>query len=194
MTQHVGALLLAAGFSKRFGGTKLFAELESGQQVVAQTYQRIRAAVEQVIIVTRPELEAEITALTAAPVVFAESDRGMGATLAFGVNEITKLGWDACLVCLADMPFIQTETYADIAANTASNQITIPTYQGKYGNPVAFGCEFFSDLSALTGDAGGRPVIRRHQSAVLEVPLDDSAILADIDTPQDLAALQQSLT
>ena len=62
MAAKVGALVLAAGFSNRYGSIKLCAKLNNGHTVFAETLQRIRAAVSAVTIVTRPELVPKLAA------------------------------------------------------------------------------------------------------------------------------------
>lgn len=42
----------------------------------------------------------------------------------------------------------------------------------------------------MTGDTGARAIVAAAGEAVTEVEVDDAAVLADIDTPDALAALQ----
>lgn len=194
MKNQTGALLLAAGFSKRFGGSKLIAELDNTNTVVFQTYQRLHAAVPEVVVISRPELAEAISEHAIKPQIFEGADRGMGATLAFGMNHISNLNWNACMICLADMPFIRESTYRELAEAAAPDRIVVPSFEGKLGNPVIFGRDYFPELLNVSGDAGGKPVIKRHQSSVLELALSDPAILADVDTPEELQSYQQTMS
>jgi len=47
---------------------------------------------------------------------------------------------------------------------------------------------FFARMAGIAGDTGARPLLRDNEDAVVEVPMDDDAILADLDTPEALAA------
>lgn len=185
---RIGALLLAAGFSSRFGGAKLLASLSAGTRVFDQTYARLQAAVPEVVVLTRPELSAELEADERRVEVFTEADRGMGATLAFGMR-FTE-GWDACMICLSDMPFIATATYRSLAEQATPDSILLPEFDGKTGNPVVFGHEFFAELGQLSGDAGAKVLTRQYPDKVIKLAVPDRAILMDIDTPEDLAQLQ----
>ena len=184
----IGALVLAAGFSSRFGSVKLCAELDNGLTMLEQTLQRISAVINPVIVVTRPELSNQIISHDIPVHIFDQAERGMGASLAYGISCIEH--WDACLICLADMPFIEQNTYQVLANTLASNTIVIPTYGNKKGNPVGFGRKFFKELKMLTGDGGARPVVQQHSEAIVKVKIDDPAILWDIDTPPDLILYQ----
>lgn len=188
MSAGVGALVLAAGFSNRFGSIKLCARLDNGKTVFEQTLERIQAAIKDVVVVTRPELADVLINHCETLNIFDQAEKGMGATLAYGIGLMPE--WDATLVCLADMPFIDSATYAQLAAELDQNAIVMPSYQGRAGNPVGFGRDYYGELALLSGDSGGRPVVQRHLDALRRLDVGDPAILYDIDTPDDLARLQ----
>jgi len=192
MTKPIGAIVLAAGFSKRFGDSKLLAQLHSGNTVVQQTLERIAEVFPHRIVVTRPELIPQLLPLAPGTsfLAFEHAEQGMGATLAFAAQHIGD--WRACLVCLGDMPFIEASTYRQIAEQIEEDSIVIPVLDSKIGNPVAFGSAYFDELGKLQGDAGGRKLITLHRSAVRELSVDDPGVLQDIDTPQELARYQDS--
>ena len=190
MAVRVGALLLAAGYSERFGSSKLLAELDSGNTLFTQTRDRLKAVVPDYIAVTRPELAQQLREIEPGINVCERARQGMGASLAFGIELAAAAQWDATLICLADMPFIESATYAQLAAAAKPDAIVIPCFDGRAGNPVSFGSQFYSDLLTLEGDAGGRVILQQHQPSVVKLAMDSESILADIDTPQDLAALQ----
>ena len=108
----------------------------------------------------------------------------MGYTIACGIARVAH--WDACLICLSDMPLICTDTYKTLLAALLKDNIVIPTYAAKKGNPVGFGRNFFPQLTQIGADTGGREVIRKHRSSCLQIAVDDAAILQDIDTRADL--------
>ena len=192
MTKPIGAIVLAAGFSKRFGDSKLLAQLHSGNTVVQQTLERIAEVFPHRIVVTRPELIPQLLPLAPGTsfLAFEHAEQGMGATLAFAAQHIGD--WRACLVCLGDMPFIEASTYRQIAEQIEEDSIVIPVLDSKIGNPVAFGSAYFDELGKLQGDAGGRKLITLHRSAVRELSVDDPGVLQDIDTPQERARYQDS--
>ena len=192
MTKPIGAIVLAAGFSKRFGDSKLLAQLHNGNTVVQQTLERIAEVFPHRIVVTRPELMPQLLPLAPGTsfLAFEHAGQGMGATLAFAAQHIGD--WRACLVCLGDMPFIEASTYRQIAEQIEEDSIVIPVLDSKIGNPVAFGSVYFDELGKLQGDAGGRKLITLHRSAVRELSVDDPGVLQDIDTPEDLARYQES--
>lgn len=193
MSGNVGALVLAAGFSNRFGSIKLCANLANGQSVFQHTLSNIRQAVPDIIVVTRAEVAPLIADSETDIRVFDDAELGMGASLAYGIRQLILPGsihWDGCLICLADMPFIRPESYTLIAESIKKDQIVVPYFQGKAGNPAAFGRDYFDRLSSLQGDHGGRMVVRENPASVYTLELDDPAILHDIDTPEDLTRFE----
>src|SRR4051812_3181218 len=77
---------------------------------------------------------------------------------------------EAAIFSVVDQPFLDGETFDALAASWADGQgeILISSYNGQRGNPVLFSRRFFEELASLTGDVGGRDVIRRHPENVAE--------------------------
>lgn len=193
MSANIGAIVLAAGFSNRFGGTKLSARLNSGSTVLQRTVAIIQSTIPQLLLVTRPEIQPAITDSSLHIEVFTDAEKGMGASLAFGMRQaLQHYEWDGCLVCLADMPFIKPETYLVLAEAQSPDNIVLPEYEGSTGNPVGFGRIFFAALAGLDGDQGGRDIVRDNPDAVVRIAVNDPAISQDIDTPEDLLRYDQA--
>jgi len=184
-------LLLAAGSGSRFGGDKLRYPLAPGLPMAAAAARTLRSVLPRVLVVVRPDQEGLCRALRdvgAEPVVYDEAERGMGASLAFGVSRLPDPG-GGCLVSLADKPFIRRESVAAVRDTFAQREdvIVVPTYGGRHGHPVAFGRNHLSALARLDGDAGGRQLIRERGDAVERLPVDDAGVVRDVDRPEDLA-------
>ena len=195
--KKVGALVLAAGFSRRFGASKLLAKLPDKPQVslLEQTLTSLSAALPSIVVVYRPELRDQFLAIgervqTENPdtaLSFSEFDdaaAGMGASLAHCANSMTD--WAAALVCLADMPYIRPSTYSLLAKTVTSDTIVAPYFNTARGHPIAFGSTYFDELRALSGDEGARSLLNKHRAKTLSLAVDDNGILIDIDTKEDL--------
>jgi len=189
-----GILLLAAGFSRRFGGIKLKAQLPNGNTIFQQTLKNIQQATDNIVVVGRKQLlEAGVYQgfpYTSDQILSLceDAEAGMGQSLSWGIQQVPA-HWRSVLICLGDMPFVQARTLTTLMQNSAPDRILIPTYNGQRGHPISFGCRYFEELAQSQGDTGGRHVIRDHAEQVVELEVDDEGILLDIDTPQTLAAL-----
>ena len=184
MITNLRAIILAAGSSKRFGRQKLFEMLPGGNTVLNETIFRVKRAVSEVSIITNVQIYSSLHDQNNQLKVCPEANLGMGATLAYGIKLVQTA--NACLVCLADMPFIKTTTYRTLAKSLTTDNIVVPVFNGKQGNPVGFGKRFFDDIMLLNGDSGGRSLLLLHPDSIQHVEVDDPAILYDIDTPEDL--------
>jgi len=194
---RIGAVLLAAGQSRRMGGpNKLLAELD-GVPMVARVAQRLLASrARPIIAVLGNQGDAVDTALGKLPV-----ERVRNPDFADGLSTSLKRGiaalppdLDGTLVCLGDMPLISGRHIDRLIAAfnpLEGRAIVVPTRRGKRGNPVLWSKRLFPEMAALAGDVGAKHLIGEHAEFVAEVEMDDDAILVDIDTPEALAALRQ---
>lgn len=192
-SRNLAAILMAAGSGSRFGGGKLTHPLPKHNETIAErAWLNLRAAMDCVCVVVRAGDTATLALfreLKAHVVICDDAALGMGHSLACAVRaNAYSEGW---IIALADMPFIRPETIAAVGKVIAQDRasIAIPTYRGTRGHPVGFGAEHFRELCALTGDAGAKSIVRRHQYSVTEVTTDDAGILQDIDQRDDLNTL-----
>ncbi len=90
---------------------------------------------------------------------------------------------------MADQPLVGADAYRRLArAYDDGARLAVATYGGVRGNPVLVGRDHWREALELTGDEGARVLLRRH--GALEVPCDGTGIAIDVDTPEDLAALE----
>lgn len=193
---RVAAVILAAGFSRRMGGTnKLLAPL-GGVPIVVRVVDALLAskAVKPLLVVVGHEADRVRAALHAHDVDFVENaayDEGLGASLRAGIEGLcARTEVDGALVALGDMPWIRS-THVDAlidAFDPAGPQtICVPVHDRKRGHPVLWSARHFAEMRKLGGDVGARALLEQHASAVQTVEIDDAAVHLDIDTPEMLA-------
>ncbi|MHC6225731.1 nucleotidyltransferase family protein [Pseudomonas sp. X10] len=194
MPCEVAALVLAAGYSQRFGSDKRQQRLDNGQRLLEASLALPCARLNEVWLVLRPD-EAWLQLPPGVRVVQGASTRlGMGHSIAAGVEQLALASQaEAVAIFLADMPFIQPGTLDALLARSAAGRICLPSHQGRMGHPVVFGRAFWPQLCQLEGDSGARTVLQRHHEAVHRVEVDDPGILMDIDHPADLPCAQPRL-
>ena len=186
-------ILLAAGFSRRFGApNKLLEALPGGFPIALASAKRLVEAIPLSIAVVRPENKALADLLKEAGLkVFfcSEQDTEMADSLSAAIKFSAAFAEssDGFIIALADMPYIDSQTIAAIATKLNEGaSIVVPTYQGKRGHPVGFSGKLRGELASLQGDEGARSILKRYPEEVIFLECNDSGILADIDTPADL--------
>lgn len=190
---RTGGILLAAGVGRRFGSDKRRARLRNGAMVFEHSLRILAAVCDETLLVLGaqddPQDFAEALPPTVRVVNAARSAGGMGFSLADAMAHADA--WDACLVGLADKPFVTEATMRTVRSLLATHDLVVPTHGGVPGHPVGFRRCHFTRLAALEGDAGARDLIRSLREQVHFVELDDPGILADIDTPEQLERWQR---
>ena len=197
---RVGALLLAAGASRRAGRVNKLLYPIGGEPMVRRVLRQLLASeVDDVVVVTGHDAEAVRAALDglgARQVHNVAHANGMGGSLACGLSALS--GHDAVLVCLGDMPDVSPALVDRLLAERRAigdeeraRSIVVPVARGRRGNPVLIGQAFFDLLLALEGDIGARELIRAHPDAVREIEVGDTAVLIDHDTPEELERLDE---
>ena len=192
--RRIGAVILAAGQSRRMGRrNKLLAAIDGTPMLTRVVDTVLASAAWPVVVVTGHEAEAIKLALAGREVGFAHNAgyaEGLSSSLASGVAAMS--GVDGVLICLGDMPRI-TPAHLDrlIAAfdPERGRSICVPTCRGKRGNPVLWSAAYFAEMRALAGDVGARHLMGEHGDEVHEVAIDDEAIFVDVDTPDALSAI-----
>jgi molybdenum cofactor cytidylyltransferase len=195
MTANIRGVLLAAGYSKRFGSNKLLYPLPAGSPgagtpIALAAARHFLEALPESVAVIRPRAQRLGKLLRDAgcnTVVCKNAAEGMGVSLAEGVRASADAhGW---VVALADMPYIKPETARIIAkALSEGAAIAAPAYRGERGHPVGFARRFLDELSGLRGDAGAREILKAHPDWITLYEVDDPGVLRDIDEPSDLQA------
>jgi molybdenum cofactor cytidylyltransferase len=193
MAATIRGILLAAGYSKRFGSNKLLHPLpagspDAGTPIALAAARHFVEALPESVAVIRPRAQRVGKMLREAgcnTVVCKNAAEGMGVSLAEGVRASADAhGW---VVALADMPYIKPETARIIArALSEGAAIAAPSYRGERGHPVGFARRFLDDLTGLRGDAGARDILKAHPDWITLYEVDDPGVLRDIDEPSDL--------
>ena len=194
-TPHIAVVVLAAGLSRRWGDDNKLAAHIDGQAMVARSVDvALGASARPVIVVLGHEAELVRTALADLPVTFQfapDYASGMAASLKAGIAAVPP-ECDGALVCLGDMPWVRPETL-DYLIGTfdlgGRDLALVPTYRGEWGNPMLIGRTMFGDIARLSGDRGAKSLLAGVPARVREIPVDDPAILRDVDQPSELAAV-----
>ncbi|HVH68247.1 MAG TPA: nucleotidyltransferase family protein [Gemmatimonadales bacterium] len=196
---RVAAVILAAGASRRMGpGRNKMLLLLDGESVVRRAARRALAAgLAPVVVVIGHEPDRIRRELQDLPVEFAVNPDYTGPTSGSLHQGLKALGLDvsAAVVMLGDMVRVTVETLAMLVA--AARGTDAPLVVSRYGDvtapPLLFRRALFPELLAWTGEGCGKAVVKAHSHEAMFVDRPE-ALLVDVDTPDDWAALEHTVT
>ncbi len=182
-------LLLAAGRSRRMGGTdKLMQEID-GEPLLRRSA-RIALTAGPVIAALPPaphRRHAALAELDLKIVEVPDAAEGMNASLRRAVAALPPQT-PAAMVLLADLPDLSAQDLSHVlgALDFSSKNLVWrgATEDGQPGHPVVFHKALFPELQALTGDTGAQSVAQAHRDRMVLVPLPGQNARTDLDTPE----------
>ena len=196
--KNVAALILAAGKSSRMGSANKLLALVGGTPMIARVAEAARASrARPVVVVTGFEADKVAAALAGmAAQIVANPDYALGlsTSLKAGLAALKDTGVTGALVLLGDMPHVTAATLDRLIAafaHSGGRAICVPEAEGARGNPVLWPADLFAELAALTGDTGARDLLAGHADRIVRVAAPAREILADVDTPEDLARARE---
>jgi molybdenum cofactor cytidylyltransferase len=191
----VAALVLAAGQGRRFGDEpKLLASFRGTSLVRWVAQAALGSCAAPVIVVTGHRAEEIEAALADLAVEFARNPsyaEGLSTSLKAGFRALPARA-EAAIVLLGDMPLVGSgviDRLVDAWRASGRPSALVPMTDGRRSNPVVLSRSLAPEIMALDGDVGAGPLLRR-RGDVAEYPLDDPALLRDVDTPAALAGLR----
>jgi molybdenum cofactor cytidylyltransferase len=203
VSDRIYAVLMASGFSKRFGeGNKLLAPFR-GKALARHTldlvcglgvfYRIFFAAAEDAVLAL-----AEGLPLTT--IRNGHPERGQRESIRLGLMVAggggPGGGAEYYLFFPCDQPLLDAAAVRRIIGARRPGCIVQPCYRGEPGNPVLFSGVFREELLNLAQGERGRVVMGRHRESLIRLELEESPgfpprnPLADIDDPRTLAALE----
>ena len=190
---RIFAVVLAAGESRRFGGSKQIARLPGSDETLVRRSTRLADAACRGRVLLVAGHDAGVVAADAADwgcfVVHNERyPEGLGTSVACAARSLAHAA-DALLLILADQPMISEAHLLAVCNSWTGNPLhTVATAFGdEIGPPALLPRGTFSRLQMLSGDRGAKSLF--HDDDVLLSTLRFDRAGVDIDTPDDLANL-----
>jgi len=188
---RIGAVLLAAGQSARFGSNKLLAGF-GGQPMVCRA---MDAAVQLeasrfAVVASCGEIAALARARGFDVIQNGAPEMGQAHSIVLGAKAMADM--DAVLFLAGDQPLLTGESLRLLVRRfeESGKGIACLADETHRGNPAVFAKAYFPELLRLSGDRGAKGILRAHEDDLLIVPCIGENELADADTPEVLADIQ----
>ena len=187
--KKIAAVILAAGASTRMGEPKQLLDWKGAPLLAHIADIALAAEFSPVIAVLGCHAEAAHTALGLRPIQSVMNWRwkeGLSTSVQTGLAAL-PFETEAAIFLQCDQPLITSRLLQTVAARFEETNAPIVhlSHSGQRSTPVLFARSLFSELTAVSGDEGGRAIIARRsdESAAVEVANPDRLI--DIDTAAD---------
>ena len=186
------AILMASGFSKRFGqNNKLLFPFE-GKALARHTLELVCdfSFPAGIFFVTATEETASLSAdLNTVKVVRNHSPcKGLRESIRLGI-EAANPNTEYFIFFPCDQPFLDAATVRLVLEAARQGCIVEPRYKGKPGNPCLFSADFREELLSLKEGETPRVLKTRHSNALISVEINNPLAHEDIDDEKSLETL-----
>ena len=187
-SDRVTAILLASGFSKRFGDRNKLLVPFRGKPMARHTLE-LAAAQDfsgGILFIAAPDEVAALAADLPAVRVIKNTapERGLRESVRLGVEAAGRAEYYMFFHC--DQPFLDRDTVLRIISERRPGCIVEPRYRGRPGNPALFSAFFREELLALGEGETPRIIKARHPELVRIADVTNPLALEDIDDEETL--------
>lgn len=194
--KKVTLVILASGFSRRFGKNKLLEDLEGKPLILHTIDNAMKSGISEVVVVVEPGNGEVLNLIPSGARTVENHGRSMGLSSAVrvGVGSVFPDS-DAVLFMVGDQPFVTAVLINKIIGKFKNDNCRIVScrLEGVLKNPMLFSREYFDELSRIENDVGARQVALKHLDSVCAVDITDPVTLIDIDTEKDLEKARKIL-
>ncbi|MHB8735039.1 MAG: nucleotidyltransferase family protein [Terriglobales bacterium] len=187
-------IVLAAGESSRMGRDKALLRWQ-GQTFLHHCVTKLAALCGTVRVVVGHHAATILAAESELKVDWRRNhdiSRGRLSSLQVGLEETEWSEWEGAFVVPVDHPAFQAKTLRALLQRRAELprvDVIKPRYQDHNGHPVFYSAAALAALAAAASRQKISDVAAKLATGLVEV--DDPAVLTNVDTPDDLAALPQ---
>ena len=190
----ISAILLAAGKSKRMEGENKLIKNLRGIPLIKHSVQSILdSSINELVVVLGYQEELvkkNIDANKKIKFVYNKNfDSGMASSIKVGLENLS-IKTESFFICLGDMPNINHNIYNKLINFQNNNEIVIPTYKGKRGNPILFSKSIKNILMEIKGDIGAKEIIDAQDKKILELEINDKAVTQNFNTKDNFKILK----
>lgn len=188
----IGAIILAAGMSKRMGMPKLLLPLNGEPLISYSISLALKQKLNPIVVIAGQyikEIEKVIDCDFVTYLYNPDYQSGMASSLKLGIEAVSSQV-EAAMIFLGDQPFVPDQVVHTLLTEYERNKekgihIVRPRYVGELGHPILFDTRLFEHFTKIEGDEGGRSIIVNHKEQLKIIDFSECLWGMDVDTPED---------
>ena len=182
MNNNISAVVMGSGKSERFGKNKLLEKIDGVPMIEILLKKLEELPFKNIFVAYKDEKILEICKkYNVVPLENKKYFLGQSESIKLGTENIKD---ENIMFFNGDMPFLKEKTIFKIISEF-DKRITIPVVNGKRCSPVIFPNRYKKELLSLSGDVGGREIIKKEKNLNF-IEFFDKKQFMDIDREEDL--------
>jgi molybdenum cofactor cytidylyltransferase len=203
-------VILSAGASTRMGRDKALlpwppaapgSDVSSGGTLLSAAIAALRPFTEAIVVVAGRNAEnigPVVAANGAAMVRNPDPERGQFSSLQVGLREVAARGCDGAMITLVDCPPLSAASLERLrlsfdGALAVGKWGVAPENSGRHGHPLLASRALIDTFLGAPVTSNAREVKRAHAQQIEYVPVPDSLVSVDVNTPEEYVALSAYL-
>ncbi|MGP1488778.1 MAG: NTP transferase domain-containing protein [Peptoanaerobacter stomatis] len=184
---NIACIIMASGLSKRMEQNKLLLDFK-GKEIFKYVLDAVNLSdiSQRIVVSSYDEILDYAERLKNFKIVKnSKNTLGQSKSISLGINNSDLCDGFMFLPC--DMPFITYSLINDICSFFYQNSkcIAVPRVNTKNSMPTIFPYYLKADLLNISGDVGGREIIRSNPKILRYIDIKNPLLLQDIDTKED---------
>ena len=189
----ISAILLAAGQSRRMNGeNKLLKKYKKKYLINHILSSLIKSKINKVFVVLgfqNLKVKKIIAKNKKIRFVYNKNYKsGMASSIKAGLKKISKKN-TGFLIVQADMPLISKKIINSLyyAVKNNYNEIVVPIYKKKMGNPIGLNSSMIKILNKIKGDTGAKKMVKSNKKKLNLIKINSKSIFKDFNTQRDFS-------
>lgn len=180
--KKISAIVMASGKSERFGKNKLLEKINEVSMLEITLKKLVSIPFKKIFVIYKDvEIYNICKKYNVVPLENRNYFLGQSESIKRGVKEIED---ENIMFFTGDMPFLKESTIIKLISEF-DDSIVIPTINNKRFSPVIFPKRYKEELMKLSGDTGGKEIIKNEKNLKF-VEFYDEKEFIDIDTQEEM--------
>lgn len=189
----LSCVILASGLSKRMGTNKLLLKYKDKYiiQYVIEAVIKSGFFEEIIVVINDKHIGDIIKGYNVKELWNENAIKGQSEAVKLGIKNLSEKSKGVAFF-VGDQPLINTvviSSIVEVFIKENNTKIIVPVNEEKRGNPVIFPKDTYDEFLNLSGDIGGREIIKRNMDKVKFIQINNTECFRDIDTKEDYLSL-----